>query len=277
MVPGQESQLEKAATEREKLLKSLEEATQAGELARVDEIAERLEALREEHPTLEEETKRLYSELGEDLVPIPALTTTRPLSPEDRLDSIARQRGDFVKAFDLVTVRRLTKKTQRLAESEHGGIVRVFAQSSEPTIELKEVMDAQRELEQEESFKPFAGKLEPVARVRAEYGKLAHAFEIRLLDPKNLIEWLEEKYQLKSIVSGYATEARRDLGGKIRNPELLRLAVEEKKGVLLLAAVIQAAHSTGEPLRGFVRRLAGIDYTSDRIVKPSKHDRDKPK
>ncbi len=274
---GQESQPEKAAAERERLLRSLEEATQAGESRRVDEIAERLETLREKHPTLEEETKRLHPDLGEDLVPSPTLTASRPLSPEDRLGSIVRQKADFYTAFELVGPRRLTKKTQRLAEQEHGGIVRALAQSSEPTIEFKDVMDAQHELEQEDSFRPFAGELEPVARVRAEYGKLAHAFEIRSLDPKNLMEWLEGKDRFKSVLSGHGAEARRELGGKIRNQELLRLAVEEKKRVLLLAAVIQAAHSTGEPLRGFVRGLAGIEYTGEQIVKPSKHDRDKPK
>jgi hypothetical protein len=276
MAAGQESRPEKAAAERARLLKSLEEAREGGQPEKVDEIAEKLEALREEHPDVEEETKRLSPELGEELVPIPSLTVSRPLTPEDRLDSIARQRGDFGTAFDLVTVRRLTKKSLREAESEHGGIVRAMALSSEPVVELTDVMDAQQELEQEDAFKTFAGELESVARIRAEYKKLAHAFEIRLLDPKNLLEWLEEKDRLQSIVSGHGTEARMELSGKITDQELLRLAIEERKRVLLLATVIQGANSTGEPLRTFVRGLPGIEYTSERIVKPSKHDRQKP-
>jgi len=273
MATGQASQPEKAAAERKKLLKTLEEARESGQSEKVDEIAEKLEALREEHPTVEEDTKRLSPELGEELVPGLTLTITRSLTPEDRLDSIVRQRGDFAAAFDLVTVRRLTKKALREAESEHGGMVRAMAQSSEPSIGLKDVMEAQRELEQEDAFKPFAGELDAVARIRAEYKKLAHAFEIRLIEPKDLVEWLEDKDRLQSVVSGHRTEARMELGGKITDEDLLRLAVEEKKQVLLLASTIQGANATGEPLRTFVRGLPGIEYTSERIVKPSKHDR----
>jgi hypothetical protein len=276
MAERQGSQPEEPAAERKRLLKSLEEARQAGERDKIDQIAHELEALREENPTVEEETKRLAPDLGEELIPTRTLTATRPLNPEDRLDAMARQKGQFAAAFDLVSLRRLTPKDLRIAGSEHGGIVRALPKASGPTLELKDVMDAQRELEEEDEFKPFAGKLAPVARIRAEYKKLAHAFKIRMLDPKNLLEWLEGQDRLQSVVSGHRSDARTELGGSITDGALLGLAVDEKKKVLLLASIIMAASFTGEPLRGFVKGLPGIEYTGENIVKPSKHDRDKP-
>lgn len=275
MAERQGVQPEGAAAERKKLLESLEEAVQAGERDKIDQIAQKLEALREEHPTVEEETKRLAPGLGEELIPTRTLTATRPLNPEDRIDAIARQKGHFATAFDLVKIRRLSPKDLRTAGSEHGGIVRALPKASGPTLELKDVMDAQRELEDDDEFKPFGGKLAPVARVRAEYNKLAHAFKIRMLDPENLLEWLEGQDRLQSIVSGHRSEARTELGGSITDGALLGLAIDEKRKVLLLASIILAASFTGEPLRGFVKGLPGIEFTGEKIVKPSKYDREK--
>jgi hypothetical protein len=276
MAEGQQRQPDEAAAERRRLLRSLKEASESGQPEEVDQIAKQLETLRESHPTIEEETKKLCPDLGEELVPVPTLTVTRTLTPEDRLEVLARQKGDFEIAFNLVRTRRMTPKDIRLAGSEHGGIVRAVAKGTGPAIELKDTMAAQRELEQDDNYRSFTGKLASVARVRAEYKKLAHAFEVRMLNPESLVEWLEEKDRLQSVVSGHRTEARAQLRGQISDQGLLGLAVDEKRKVLLLACVIQAAHATGEPLRGFVRGLQGIEYTSERIVKPSKHDRQKP-
>ncbi len=209
----------------------------------------------------------------EGLEPTPAVR--RPLNPDDRLSNIVAQKGNFDNAFGLISVRQLTRKEQKLVGSEHGGMIRAITQSPGPVIQSKDVTEAHSEIEEEDKYKPFAGELDPVARVRAEYRKLASGFDARKLDPKNLVEWLQDHTSLQSMVSGTGTEARTELAGKISNQALLELAIEEKKRVLLLASVIQAAHSTGEPLRRFVKGLPGIEYTHDKIVKPSRHDKQK--